>query len=111
MDKTTEGEKKLKFNRPQLGPGRSLVDWVRLCSSMQIKSNIQRSITTSELAEHNKSDNAWTCLCGEVYNISEYLEYHPGGKEELMKAAGIDATNLFNQTHRNVFLERKSQSQ
>lgn len=36
-------------------------------------------------------------LTGMVYNVSAYMDYHPGGEEELMKAAGIDGTELFDQ--------------
>ena len=32
-----------------------------------------------------------------VYNVTPYMDYHPGGEEELMKAAGIDGTELFDQ--------------
>jgi len=27
------------------------------------------------------------------------MEYHPGGVDELMRGAGIDATDLFNQVY------------
>lgn len=30
-----------------------------------------------------------------VYNVTPYMDYHPGGEEELMKAAGKDGTDLF----------------
>ncbi|TSK34892.1 ATP-dependent zinc metalloprotease YME1L1 [Bagarius yarrelli] len=33
------------------------------------------------------------------------MDYHPGGEEELMKAAGIDGTDLFEQVHRWVNYE------
>ena len=34
---------------------------------------------------------------GMVYNVTPYMDYHPGGEEELMKAAGKDGTELFDQ--------------
>lgn len=34
---------------------------------------------------------------GLVYNVTPYMEYHPGGEDELMKAAGTDGTDLFDQ--------------
>ena len=34
---------------------------------------------------------------GVVYNVTYYLAFHPGGKSEIMKAAGTDCTSLFNQ--------------
>ena len=33
------------------------------------------------------------------------MEYHPGGWDELMKGAGKDATDLFNEVHRWVNYE------
>lgn len=35
----------------------------------------------------------------QVYNITPYLRYHPGGPDILIKAAGRDATSLFNKYH------------
>lgn len=54
-------------------------------------------ITPSQLAVHNKRQDAWLAVRGRVYNITEYLPFHPGGEEELMKGAGKDATTLFDQ--------------
>ena len=34
---------------------------------------------------------------GRVYNATAYIEYHPGGVDELMKGAGKDATALFDE--------------
>jgi len=36
---------------------------------------------------------------GSVYNVTPYLDYHPGGVDEIMRGAGIDATVLFQETH------------
>ncbi len=36
---------------------------------------------------------------GMVYNVSAYMDFHPGGEEELMRAAGIDSTDLFDQVN------------
>ena len=47
------------------------------------------------LKEHNKKDDAWTCIGGKVYNMTPYLPYHPGGEKELMRVAGRDGTKLF----------------
>jgi cytochrome b involved in lipid metabolism len=35
----------------------------------------------------------------QVYNITPYMKYHPGGAEILMKAVGKDGTVLFNKYH------------
>jgi len=36
-------------------------------------------------------------VSGRVYNVTHYMDFHPGGVEELMLGVGKDATNLFNQ--------------
>ena len=44
-------------------------------------------------------------LIGDVYNITHYLSFHPGGHSELMKAAGTDCTLMFNQvSHHDEYL-------
>jgi cytochrome b involved in lipid metabolism len=46
-----------------------------------------------------KGKPAWSSWQGKVYNITPYLDFHPGGKAELMRAAGRDGTRLFMETH------------
>jgi cytochrome b involved in lipid metabolism len=36
-------------------------------------------------------------LSGRVYNVTHYLDFHPGGDAELMRGVGQDGTSLFNQ--------------
>lgn len=38
-------------------------------------------------------------VLAQVYDVTSYLEFHPGGIPELMRAAGTDGTDLFNQIH------------
>lgn len=35
----------------------------------------------------------------QVYNVTPYLKFHPGGLDWIMKGAGLDATFLFNKYH------------
>lgn len=95
-------------NKVALKPGRSLLDWIRLASSGKDLTGVGGkflNITPEELAKHNKKDDAWISLKGKVYNITPYMEYHPGGEDELMKGVGKDATDLFNEVHRWVNAE------
>ena len=40
-------------------------------------------------------------VSGKVYNITPYLNYHPGGVDELMRAAGKDGTQLFDEVSKS----------
>ena len=41
-------------------------------------------------------------LNGAVYNVTQYMDFHPGGWEELVKGVGRDATDMFNEVHKWV---------
>jgi len=40
---------------------------------------------------------------GTIYNITPYMDFHPGGVPELMRAAGIDGTLLFDEVCENLY--------
>ncbi|XP_038222187.1 cytochrome b5 reductase 4 isoform X2 [Zerene cesonia] len=89
-------------NKCALQPGHSLMDWIRLGNSGKDLTGVGgriRPVSPSELALHKTQNDAWLAIRGRVYNITHYLPYHPGGPEELMRGAGIDATELFDKVH------------
>ncbi|CAA2965323.1 cytochrome b5 [Olea europaea subsp. europaea] len=49
--------------------------------------------TFEEVASHNKKDDCWLIISGKVYNVTPFLEEHPGGDEVLLTST--DATNDF----------------
>ena len=48
-----------------------------------------RAMTLAEVALHNRADDCYMAIKGKVYNVTPYLEYHPGGPIELMRGAGV----------------------
>jgi cytochrome b involved in lipid metabolism len=56
-------------------------------------------ITWQELAKHNTEESAWIAVHGKVYDITAWLDRHPGGKEHLLLAAGREATWAFESYH------------
>ncbi|KAF3840312.1 hypothetical protein F7725_019029 [Dissostichus mawsoni] len=95
-------------NKVALKPGHSLMDWIRFSKSGKDLTGLRGrliEVTKEELQKHNTRDDCWTCIRGMVYNVTPYMDYHPGGEDELMKAAGMDGTDLFDQVHRWVNYE------
>jgi len=47
------------------------------------------------VAEHNTSRSLWLVLDDKVYDISKFLDEHPGGEEVLLEQGGGDGTESF----------------
>ncbi|KAM7487514.1 hypothetical protein LguiB_024998 [Lonicera macranthoides] len=51
--------------------------------------------TMNEASLHNSKDDCWVVIDGKVYDVSSYLEEHPGGDDVILAATGKDATDEF----------------
>lgn len=51
--------------------------------------------TMHETSQHNSKDDCWVVIDGKVYDVSSYLDEHPGGDDVLLAATGKDATEEF----------------
>ncbi|KAK4768513.1 hypothetical protein SAY87_003654 [Trapa incisa] len=51
--------------------------------------------TLAEVSEHNTSKDCWLVIDGKVYDVTKFLEDHPGGDEVLLTSTGKDATEDF----------------
>jgi cytochrome b involved in lipid metabolism len=51
--------------------------------------------TAEEVAKHNSRESAWIIIRKKVYDVTEFLNEHPGGDLLLLDRAGNDATIEF----------------
>lgn len=57
--------------------------------------NLLISLTTTEIAKHSSEADCWIIVNNGVYNVTNYLLQHPGGKNEIIPYCGKDATQGF----------------
>lgn len=51
--------------------------------------------TSQEIGEHNTETDCWIRIRDKVYDVTKYLDIHPGGREVITDVAGEDATGIF----------------
>ena len=63
------------------------------------KSGGYKEYTMEEVSKHNAFPSIWSVYKGDVYDITMFINVHPGGKKILEKVYGKDMTALFNKFH------------
>ncbi|KAK2584524.1 hypothetical protein KPH14_006894 [Odynerus spinipes] len=51
--------------------------------------------TRAEVTKHNQTNDVWIIIHNKVYDVTNFLNQHPGGEEVLLEQAGRDATEPF----------------
>lgn len=65
-----------------------------------------QTLTRAEVAKHNTEDSLWCIIDHRVYDLTDFVDAHPGGSVVLAQVAGQDATTDFYNLHRQEVLEK-----
>jgi cytochrome b involved in lipid metabolism len=60
----------------------------------QTNGKMIRTYTQKEAAKHSTVKDCWVILDNKVYDVTSYIETHPG-MEAILEGCGIDATTLY----------------
>ena len=82
------------------------IKWLNLCypsysdqtfTEMGSESELgHKVIRMEEVEEHNReAETIWTVIHGKVYDVTKFLEEHPGGGEIILENAGMDSSEQF----------------
>ena len=61
--------------------------------------------TMDQVIKHNTKNDCWIVIHNKVYDVTEFLNEHPGGSSIIVGIAGQDATDYFEELHRPQILE------
>jgi cytochrome b involved in lipid metabolism len=57
------------------------------------------TLSTSEIKKHNTKSDCWSIVNGKVYNLTPYVQKHPGGSAVIANICGRDGTSSFTNQH------------
>ena len=65
-----------------------------------------KTFTRAEVAKNNTEDSLHCIIDSQVYDLTDFLDAHPGGSVVLTQIAGTDATTAFYNLHRHEVLQK-----
>jgi cytochrome b involved in lipid metabolism len=60
----------------------------------------QAGYTMAKVKENNSAASCWSVISGNVYNLTQWINSHPGGPSVIRGLCGVDGTSSFNGKHR-----------
>jgi len=74
-------------------------------ASLEMAKNVtlgNAPLTMAAVASHKTKESCWIVIDGKVYDITEFLNVHPGGPRALLQMGGKDATRMFRDVIRHT---------
>lgn len=62
-------------------------------------SNASSGLKMSVVAKHNSASDCWSAINGKVYNLTKWINRHPGGPQVIKNLCGTDGSAGFNGQH------------
>ncbi|CAL9737923.1 L-lactate dehydrogenase (cytochrome) [Monosporozyma servazzii] len=66
----------------------------------------KKLFSPQEVSKHNTPDDCWVVIDNQVYNLTDFIDIHPGGPEILKLNAGKDVSAIFKPLHAKGTLEK-----
>lgn len=59
----------------------------------------EKTFTLADIARHSTGASCYTTVRGKVYDLTSFINQHPGGSDKIMQICGVDGTNAFVDQH------------
>jgi cytochrome b involved in lipid metabolism len=67
-------------------------------STSQIAAEM-KTYSLDDISTHADAQSCYTAINGSIYDLTQWIEAHPGGAEKILLLCGIDGTKEFNEQH------------
>jgi len=57
------------------------------------------AITMAVIAQHDSRTSCWSAINGSVYDLTSWIQKHPGGEQAILQLCGTDGSAKFNGQH------------
>ena len=65
-----------------------------------------KTVTAAEVAKHSSATDCWIIVDGVAYDVTKFLNDHPGGKKVIVNVAGTDASKKFHAFHQPSVMQK-----
>lgn len=55
--------------------------------------------TLADVSAHNSAASCWSAINNKVYDLTSWINQHPGGPDKILAICGIDGSSAFNGQH------------
>lgn len=62
-------------------------------------STTAKTYTLAQVAQHKDASSCWAAINGGVYDLTNWINQHPGGPEHILAICGTDGSSAFNAQH------------
>jgi hypothetical protein len=68
-------------------------------STPKAEATTQSGYTMANVRANNSETSCWSAISGNVYNLTQWINSHPGGASRIRALCGTDGTSSFNAQH------------
>ncbi|MCX6438385.1 MAG: cytochrome b5-like heme/steroid binding domain-containing protein [Actinobacteria bacterium] len=68
-------------------------------STPKAEATVQSGYTMANVKANNSESSCWSVISGNVYNLTQWINSHPGGPSRIRALCGTDGTSSFNAQH------------
>ena len=71
-----------------------------------ILDKMKRDGLTADRQKEILNQLQWTVIDGVVYDITFYIDDHPGGRKKILRGVGKDSSEMFHKFHKGLKIDR-----